>query len=79
MGKDHCKKIAKMLFSSKTKLYISFVSFVLNPLNVFNTAFQTTATKTGTTQADIYKLLRSFFANFIKPEVFHDAADILAF
>ena len=77
-GNDRCKKIAEMLLSSETKLYISFVSFVLKPLNTFNTAFQTTSTKISTMQADIHKLLRSFLANFIKPEVLHDTADILA-
>ena len=77
-GNDCCKKIAEMLFRSETKLYISFVSFALKPLNTFNTAFQTTSTKIGTMQADVHMLLRSFLANFIKPEVIHEAADLLS-
>ena len=53
----------------ETKLYCQFVSFVLKPLNCFNVAFQSSASKIGTLQQDVRNLLRSFLSNFIRPEL----------
>ena len=46
-----------------TKLYCHFVAFALKPLNTFNTAFQTSASKIGTLQEDVRSLLRAFLSN----------------
>ena len=47
-------------------LFCQFVSFALKPLNSFNTAFQTSASKLGTLQRDVRNLLRSFLS---KPQL----------
>ena len=49
-------------------MWCYLVAFALKPLNAFNTALQTSASKIGTLQHDIIQLLRSYFANFIRPE-----------
>ena len=53
----------------ETKLYCQFVSFALKPLNCFNVAFQTSASKIGTLQQDVRNLLRSFLSNFVRLEL----------
>ena len=49
-----------------TKLWCSFVAFALKPLNAFNTALQTSASKIGTLKHDISQLLRSYL-NLLDP------------
>ena len=56
------------LHKVETKLYCHFVAFALRPLNSFNTAFQTSASKIGTLQ-DVRNLLRGFLSDFIQPEL----------
>ena len=75
-GNERVKKIAELLGKVETKLYAHFVSFALKPLNGFNTAFQSSAMKIGTMQADVRELLRSFLANFVKPEELATASDL---
>ena len=41
----------------------------MRPLNAFNAAFQTSASKIGTLQEDVRNLLRGFLSNFIQPEL----------
>ena len=77
VGNDRARKIAEKLASDETKLYVSFVVFALKPLNVFNTAFQSTTSKIGSMQGDVLQLLRSYMANFVDPEVLRQAPDIL--
>ena len=67
--KERVKRVAKALSNVETKLYCQFVSFALKPLNCFNVAFQTSASKIGTLQQDVRNLLRSFHSNFIQPEL----------
>ena len=67
--KERVKRVAKALSSIETKLFCQFVSFALKPLNFFNTAFQTSASKLGTLQRDVRNLLRSFLSNFIQPQL----------
>ena len=43
--------------------------FALKPLNSFNTAFQTSASRIGKLQQDVYDLLRSFLSNFVQPQL----------
>ena len=55
--KDRIKRIEKALGSVEAKLLCNFVSFALKPLNRFNVAFQTSASKIGTLQKDVRDLL----------------------
>ena len=66
-GNERVRRIAELLRKVETKLFVQFVCFALKPLNRFNIAFQSSATKIGTMQADVRTLLRSFLANFVKP------------
>ena len=63
--KARVKHVALSLRKVETKLYCHFVAFALRPLNAFNAAFQTSASKIGTLQEDVRNLLRGFLSNFI--------------
>ena len=67
--KDHVKRVESAMGKVETKLYCHFVAFALKPLNCFNAAFQTSASKIGTLQQDVCNLLRGFLSNFIQPEL----------
>ena len=67
--KARVKRLAKALGDVETKLYCHFVLFALKPLNSFNTAFQTSASRIGKLQQDVYDLLQSFLSNFIQPQL----------
>ena len=60
----------------ETKLLCNFVSFALKPLNRFNVAFQTSASKIGTLQKGV-RDLRAFLYNFIKPELLAATSDAM--
>lgn len=64
--------------NSTIKLLCHFVVYALKPLNTFSVAFQTRASRIGTMQADVRKLLHSFVSNFVEPEVVRSADDITA-
>ena len=53
----------------------------MKPLNVFNTAFQSSVCKIGTVQEDVCNLLRGFLSNLIQPELLATTSneDILSF
>ncbi len=59
---DRVQRIAKCLSDSEAKLMCNFVSFVMKPLNTFSTAFQTHASRIGTLQSDVCKLLQSYMS-----------------
>ena len=63
------QRVVLSLTKVETKLYCHFVAFALRPLNAFNTAFQTSASKIGTLQDVRPNLLRAFLSNFIQPEL----------
>ena len=67
--KARVKRLAKALGDVETKLYCHFVLFALKPLNSFNTAFQTSASRIGKLQQDVYDLLQSFLSNFVQPQL----------
>ena len=67
--KARVQRVVLSLTKVETKLYCHFVAFALRPLNAFNTAFQTSASKIGTLQEDVRNLLRAFLSNFIQPEL----------
>ena len=58
--KARVKRVVLSLCKVETKLYCHFVAFALRPLNAFNVAFQTSASKIGTLQEDVRNLLRGF-------------------
>ena len=69
---DRAQRVADMLMKVETKLWCHFISFALKPLNTFNTALQTSASKIGTLQHDVSQLLRSYLTNFVLPECLAD-------
>ena len=73
---DRVQRVAKSLKSLEVKLICRFVQFALQPLNKFTTVFQTNASRIGSIHDDTLSLLRSYLANFIKPEVITGAEDI---
>ena len=64
---DRPRRVADALASIEVKLTCHFVAFALKPLNTFNTALQTSASRIGTMQADMRSLLRTYLANFVEP------------
>ena len=75
-GNERVQRITKQLKKPIVKLICHFVSFALKPLNKFNIAFQTHASRTGSLQSDVRTLLRGYLSNFIKPEVLSGADDV---
>ena len=69
IDKARVKRVVSIMRKVETKLYCHFVAFALRPLNVFNAAFQTSASKIGTLQKDVQNLLHGFLSNFIQPEL----------
>ena len=67
--KARVKRVVLSLCKVETKLYCHFVAFALRPLNAFNVAFQTSASKIGTLQEYVRNLLRGFLSNFIQPQL----------
>ena len=72
--KDRVKRVGEAMEKVETKLFCQFVAFALKPLNSFNAAFQTSASKIGTLQKDVCNL-RGFLSNFIQPELLAAAPD----
>jgi hypothetical protein len=48
----------------------------MKPFNTFSTAFQTHASRVGTLQADVYKLLQTYMSNFIEPRVLQESDNV---
>ena len=67
--KARIKRVALSLGKIDTKLYCHFAVYEMKPLNAFNIAFQSSATKIGSLQGDVCNLLRGFLSNFIRPEL----------
>lgn len=61
--KERVKRVTKALRSIETRFFCQFLSFALKPLNSFNVALQTSASKLGTLQQDVCNLLWSFLSN----------------
>ena len=73
---DHARRVAKQFKDPKVKLFCHFAVYALKPLNIFNIAFQTHVSRIGTLQAEVRKILQSFLANFVDPDVIKSADDI---
>ena len=67
--KARVKRVSLSLGKVETKLYCHFVIFAMKPLNIFNIAFQSSASKIGTLQEDVCNPLHGFLSNFIQPEL----------
>ena len=75
-GNERVQRIAQQLWKPMVKLVCHFVSFALKPLNKFNIAFRTHASRIGSLQSDVRSLLRGYLSNFIKPEVLSGTDDV---
>ena len=73
---DRVQRIIKLLCDPEVKLICHFVSFAMKPFNTFSTAFQTNASRIGTLQSDVYKLLQTYMSNFIDPGVLKACDDV---
>ena len=73
---DRVSRVAKQLGDPEVKLFCHFVSFAMKPFNKFSIAFQTHASRIGTLQSDVRKLLKAFMSNFIDPNVLREADDV---
>ena len=71
------KQLAEQFESTQVRLYFMFLSFILGPMNEFNTAFQTDECSIGLLIPEINRLLRKFMAKFVKMAVIKDLADDL--
>ena len=73
---DRVQRISKQLSDPTAKLICHFVSYALKPLNKFNIAFQTNASRISSLQSDVCTLLRAYLSNFIKPDILAESEDI---
>lgn len=72
----HVKWCADYLASLEMKAYFMFLSFILEPLNTFNTIFQTDATQIAVLIPEMNRLLRLFMAKFVTMRAIKSAADL---
>ena len=70
------KRCADYLASVEMKAYFMFLSFILEPLNAFNTIFQTDATQIAILIPEMNRLLRLFMAKFVLMRVIKSATDL---
>ena len=70
------QRCAKYLGSVEMKAYFRFLSFILQPLNVFNMLFQTDARQIALLMPEMTRLLRLFMAKFIKMRTIKAADDL---
>ena len=75
---DHVQRVAKQLADPEVKLFCHFVAYAIKPINKFNIAFQTHASRIGTLRSDVRKLLRRLLSNFVEPDVLRSMDDILS-
>ena len=70
------KRCADYLASVEMKAYFVFLSFILQPLNSFNTIFQTDATQIAILIPEMNRLLRLFMAKFVLMRVIKSSTDL---
>ena len=70
------KRCADYLASVEMKAYFMFLSFILEPLNAFNTIFQTDATQIAILIPEMNCLLRLFMAKFVLMRAVKSATDL---
>ena len=71
------KQLAELLVSAEVRLYFMFLSFILGPMNEFNTAFQMDECSIGLMIPEMNRFLRKFLAKFVKMSVIRDHSDDL--
>ena len=70
------KRCADYLANVEMKAYFMFLSFILEPLNAFNTIFQTDATQIAILIPEMNRLLRLFMAKFVLMRAIKSATDL---
>lgn len=70
------KRCASYLSNPEMRLYFNFISFILQPLNDFNTMFQADESRIGYLKDEITILLRKFMGKFVKAKVIQSAEDL---
>ena len=70
------KRCAVYLASVEMKAYFMFLCFILEPLNAFNTIFQTDATQIAILIPEMNRLLRLFMAKFVLMRVIKSTTDL---
>lgn len=73
------KRCASYLSNPEMRLYFNFISFILQPLNDFNSLFQTDESRIGYLKDEISQitiLLRKFMGKFVKAKVIQSAEDL---
>ena len=71
------KRIAEHLDSAEMKLYFHFLTFILEPLNEFNTLFQADANLLDVMVREMRRHLKKLLTKFVKMEVLKSADDII--
>ena len=72
------KRCASYLSNPEMHLYLHFISFILQPLNDFNTMFQADESKIGYLKDEITFLLRKFMGNVVKAKIIQSTEDLTA-
>ena len=72
------KRCASYLSNPEMHLYFHFISFILQPLNDFNTMFQADESKIGYLKDEITFFLRKIMGKFVKAKIIQSAEDIKA-
>jgi hypothetical protein len=72
------KRCASYLSNPEMHLYFQFISFILQPLNDFNTMFQADESRICYLKEEITTLLRKFMGKFVKAKVIQSAEDLTA-
>ncbi|XP_052072307.1 uncharacterized protein LOC127710472 [Mytilus californianus] len=70
------QRVATQLSDHEIHLYFYFLSFILGPLNNFNTIFQASEARIGYLAAEMKTLLRTFLGKFVKAKLIHTTQDL---
>ncbi|XP_063436782.1 uncharacterized protein LOC134718215 [Mytilus trossulus] len=70
------KRCANYLSDHEMHLYYHFLSFILEPLNHFNTMFQADESRIGFLSQEMTVLLRTFLGKFVKARVIQSHQDL---
>ncbi|XP_062610502.1 uncharacterized protein LOC134272272 [Saccostrea cucullata] len=70
------KRCAAYLNDHEMYMYFSFLSFILHPLNEFNTIFQADEAKIGYLKEEMVTLLRKFLGKFVRAMIIQSTEDL---
>ncbi|XP_048727243.1 uncharacterized protein LOC125645643 [Ostrea edulis] len=74
----HVKICAAFLRDHEMRLYYHFLSFIMQPLNDFNTVFQADESRIGYLQDEMNMLLRNFLGKFVRAKVIQTSKDFIS-